>query len=89
MLKFLPTPVNTKLELGSKAKIYCRAEGDIEPQVTWTRTDGQMSSHVRDIEGILNFDGVQSGDIGNYTCVAESSQGKISATISVDVVGRW
>ncbi|XP_064621209.1 inactive tyrosine-protein kinase 7-like isoform X2 [Lineus longissimus] len=89
-LKFLPKPVNTKLELGSPAKIHCKAEADgkKQPAVKWYRhgTAG-LPPHVEDQNGTLIFKSVEATDEGEYTCTAQSeTQGTINATITVEVV---
>ena len=89
-LKFRPRPVNTKLELGSESRIHCKAEGDTPPAVKWL-VKGRVTfpDHIRDINGVLIFDGVLHSDVGPYTCVAGSTtQGYINVTIQVDVVGE-
>ena len=45
--------------------------------------------HVRDDEGTLLFKGVTHTDKGFYTCVASNSQGRINATIYIDVVSEY
>ena len=39
-------------------------------------------------DGMLYFRKVEKTDAGNYTCVAESDQGSINATINVVVYGE-
>jgi hypothetical protein len=34
-LKFSPRPVNKKLELGSSARVYCKAQGALPPVIKW------------------------------------------------------
>lgn len=90
-LKFIPAPVNRKLELGSNAKIYCKAGGATPPVVKWTKIDARSSEwppHIRDDNGTLHFNRVLNTDTGKYMCVATSSQGIINATIDVDVIGK-
>ncbi|PRD36426.1 UNVERIFIED_CONTAM: Ptk7 [Trichonephila clavipes] len=89
-LKFIPSPVNRKLELGSNAKIYCKAGGSTPPVVKWSRIDIRSTEwppHIRDDNGTLHFNRVLSTDSGKYMCVATNSQGIINATIDVDVIG--
>ncbi|GIY43566.1 inactive tyrosine-protein kinase 7 [Caerostris darwini] len=88
-LKFIPAPVNRKLELGSNAKIYCKAGGSTPPVVKWSRIDIRSTEwppHIRDDNGTLHFNRVLSTDTGKYMCVATNSQGIINATIDVDVI---
>lgn len=90
-LKFIPAPVNRKLELGSNAKIYCKAGGSTPPVVKWMKMDARSPEwppHIRDDNGTLHFNRVLSTDTGKYMCVATSSQGIINATIDVDVIGK-
>ncbi|GAB6021777.1 hypothetical protein CHUAL_004354 [Chamberlinius hualienensis] len=88
-LKFVPVPVNRKLELSSKSKIYCKARGSVKPVVRWVK-EGlpllEWPSHIKDENGTLYFDSVKSEDAGKYTCVATSSQGIINSTIQVDII---
>lgn len=95
-LKFVPTPINKNLELGSNSKIYCKARGSTPPIVKWIlyKTSkaerplppSDWPSHIRDENGTLHFGGVLIEDAGKYVCVATSSQGIINATIRVDVI---
>lgn len=88
-LKFVPVPLNRKLELGLKSKIYCIARGAVKPVVRWVKEGHplfQWAPHIHDENGILYFDTVVADDIGKYTCIATSPQGIINATIQVDVI---
>ncbi|XP_063220526.1 inactive tyrosine-protein kinase 7-like [Bacillus rossius redtenbacheri] len=95
-LKFSPRPVNKKLELGSIAKVYCKAQGSTTPVIKWVKwvkvPEGEeqrmleLPKHVQDINGTLHFNKVRAEDKGTYTCVATSSQGFINATIDIDVI---
>ncbi|XP_035227306.1 tyrosine-protein kinase-like otk [Stegodyphus dumicola] len=88
-LKFIPAPVNRKLELSSNAKIYCKAGGSSPPVVKWTKLDARSPEwppHIKDDNGTLHFNRVLNTDSGKYMCVATNSQGVINATIDVDVV---
>lgn len=88
-LKFRPTPVNSKLELGIEQRIYCKADGKDEPTVHWLKADAaDFPSHVEDQSGILLFKTVEYTDAGKYTCIATSKQGSINATIQLDVVSE-
>ncbi|KAJ9574837.1 hypothetical protein L9F63_007997 [Diploptera punctata] len=90
-LKFSPRPVNKKLELGSSAKIYCKAQGDLPPIIKWFKEgqQGTIPDNVKDINGTLHFTNVTASDKGRYVCVATNSQGIINATIEIDVIGMF
>ncbi|KAK2575159.1 hypothetical protein KPH14_002563 [Odynerus spinipes] len=87
-LKFLPPPVNKRLELGSTAKVSCKAQGATNPSVRWIKEgdDEEFPKHVQDINGTLHFNGVLEEDKGRYTCIASNMQGSINHTITIDVV---
>ncbi|XP_046400427.1 inactive tyrosine-protein kinase 7-like [Ischnura elegans] len=88
-LKFLPRPVNKRLELDSVGKLYCKVQGAKPLRVRWMKAGAPMMdfpSHVRDNDGTLVLDKVQRSDAGQYTCVATNAQGIINATIEVEVI---
>ncbi|XP_071450356.1 inactive tyrosine-protein kinase 7 [Hetaerina americana] len=88
-LKFLPRPVNKRLELGSLGKLYCKAQGATPPGVRWMKAGApllEFPAHVHDNNGILILNGVQRSDAGQYTCIATNEQGIINATIEVEVI---
>ncbi|KAG7201881.1 hypothetical protein KM043_004596 [Ampulex compressa] len=87
-LKFSPPPVNKRLELGSTAKVSCKAQGATNPRVRWYKEDApeDFPKHIQDVNGTLHFNGVLEEDKGRYTCVATNAQGAINHTISIDVV---
>ena len=43
---------------------------------------------VEDERGVLVFGEVRPSQEGEYTCTAASEQGRIMATIRIDVIGR-
>ncbi|XP_021932261.1 inactive tyrosine-protein kinase 7-like isoform X2 [Zootermopsis nevadensis] len=91
-LKFSPRPVNKKLELGSSARVYCKAQGALPPVIKWFKEGQQgeqkfeIPDNVKDINGTLHFSNVTAEDKGRYMCVATNSQGIINATIDIDVI---
>lgn len=88
-LKFSPPPVSKKLELGSSAKIHCKAQGTPPPIVHWQKEAlNELPSHITDMNGTLHFNSVVADDKGKYVCSASNSQGVINITITVDVVGK-
>ncbi|XP_049818560.1 tyrosine-protein kinase-like otk isoform X2 [Aethina tumida] len=88
-LRFSPPPVNKKMELGSVAKIHCKAQGTPPPNIHWEKEgvrSENLSSHITDMNGTLHFNGVQAEDKGRYSCIASNSQGTIQANITIEVV---
>ncbi|XP_022240564.1 inactive tyrosine-protein kinase 7-like [Limulus polyphemus] len=88
-LKFAPPPVSKNLELGSNAKIYCKARGAVPPTVRWTKEGNEYFKwppHIKDENGTLYFTSVRQSDAGNYTCFATSTQAFINTTIHVEVI---
>ncbi|KAF5297401.1 hypothetical protein FQR65_LT01332 [Abscondita terminalis] len=87
-LKFAPPPVNKKLELGSTAKIHCKAQGTPSPVIRWEKVGSEdgFASHITDTNGTLHFTGVLNEDKGKYTCIASNIQGTINVTLNIDVV---
>ncbi|XP_031627847.1 tyrosine-protein kinase-like otk [Contarinia nasturtii] len=86
-LKFTPPPTSKGLEIGSVAKIHCKAQGTPTPQIQWTKdSTNNLPDSVEDINGTLIFKNVSESNRGNYTCRAASNQGEISATVIVTPV---
>lgn len=90
-LRFVPPPVNKKLELDSVGRIHCKAQGTPPPIIRWEK-DGVSSEnfpgHISDVNGTLHFNRVTANDKGKYNCIASNSQGTINASITIDVVGK-
>lgn len=87
-LKFTPTPTSKKLELGLAGKVHCKAQGTPWPEIKWFRgVDGELDAELmEDFNGTLHFKNVTKATAGNYTCVAENPEGKLTATINIQVV---
>lgn len=87
-LKFTPTPTSKKLELSAPGKVHCKAQGTPWPEIKWYRdVDGELDAEsMEDFNGTLHFRNVTKASAGNYTCVAENLEGKLTATINIQVV---
>uniref|UniRef100_A0A182WF85 Tyrosine-protein kinase-like otk n=1 Tax=Anopheles minimus TaxID=112268 RepID=A0A182WF85_9DIPT len=90
-LRFTPKPPTSKnLELGSIAKIHCKAQGTPTPTVHWTVVTEAgptgLPDSIEDVNGTLVFRNVSAEHRGSYACVASNSQGEIRASVSVNVV---
>uniref|UniRef100_A0A1A7YDD8 Vascular cell adhesion molecule 1 n=2 Tax=Iconisemion striatum TaxID=60296 RepID=A0A1A7YDD8_9TELE len=71
---------------GSPLTLSCSAEGNPEPNITWTfRTpDGQPQQ--RHHGGLLVFGAVSVSDHGWYQCEARNTEGNLSASVNVTVL---
>lgn len=79
------------MELGSVAKVHCKAQGTPPPIVHWEKEGSGfegLPNHITDMNGTLHFNGVLAEDKGRYFCTASNSQGVINITITVEVVGK-
>uniref|UniRef100_A0A182MY15 Tyrosine-protein kinase-like otk n=1 Tax=Anopheles dirus TaxID=7168 RepID=A0A182MY15_9DIPT len=90
-LRFTPKPPTSKnLELGSIAKIHCKAQGTPAPTVHWTVVTESgpsgLPDTIEDVNGTLVFRNVSAEHRGTYACVASNSQGEIRASVTVNVV---
>lgn len=60
------------------------------PQVSWLRKDGELSESrtTKDMfDRRLYFSNISESDAGEYQCIAENSQGKVTHTYTVTVEG--
>lgn len=60
------------------------------PKVSWLRKDGELSESrtTKDMfDRRLRFSNISEADGGEYQCIAENSQGKVTHTYTVTVEG--
>ncbi|KAM9858177.1 hemicentin-1 [Aulostomus maculatus] len=75
--------------VGDDATLECRATGVPSPLVHWFKGELEVGSAPfveQDVHrGTLHIRGVQDVDAGQYSCVASSSAGSSSGTVSLEV----
>ncbi|KAF3821003.1 hypothetical protein GH733_011156 [Mirounga leonina] len=79
-------PAELLLTPGSPLELHCDARGTPPPNVTWHK-DGQALSRPEDSSRALQMEGVQVGDAGLYTCLAQSPAGEVEKSFRVRVQG--
>nr|CAB3220004.1 ADAMTS-like protein 1 [Phallusia mammillata] len=69
--------------------IFCEAEGDPFPVITWYREDVRLPEHLKRqyilADGSLRIYNPEVGDSGSYTCVASNPYGNDTALTSLTV----
>ncbi|XP_044938536.1 hemicentin-2 isoform X2 [Mustela putorius furo] len=79
-------PAELSLTPGSPLELRCDARGTPLPNITWHK-DGQALSRPEDSNRELRVEGVQVGDAGLYTCLAQSPAGEVEKSFRVRVQG--
>jgi hypothetical protein len=77
------TDIADQYTYGDEVTIVCKAEGNPEPQFSWTKDDQSLaggSSHT--------FNGIQYSDAGSYTCTAKNAAKELTATDDITVDGE-
>nr|XP_022341960.1 basement membrane-specific heparan sulfate proteoglycan core protein-like isoform X4 [Crassostrea virginica] len=76
--------------VGGSAMFACRASGEPQPTVTWTRAGGEsFVSETTEVKqgGVLMFTRVTGEEQGSYTCTASNSVGTVSASATLLIAG--
>ncbi|XP_045626988.1 hemicentin-2 [Ursus americanus] len=79
-------PAELLLTAGSPMELHCDARGTPPPNITWHK-DGLALSRPEDSNRVLRMEGVQVGDAGLYTCLAQSPAGEVEKSFRVRVQG--
>jgi hypothetical protein len=77
------TDIAEQYTYGEEVTIICKAEGNPEPQFSWTKDDQSLaggSSHT--------FSGIQYSDAGSYTCTASNAAKELTSTDDITVDGE-
>uniref|UniRef100_A0A4X1TD56 Hemicentin-2 n=1 Tax=Sus scrofa TaxID=9823 RepID=A0A4X1TD56_PIG len=80
-------PAELSLIPGAPLELLCDARGTPTPNITWHK-NGQALSRPADSSGagrVLRVEGVQVGDAGLYTCLAQNPAGEIEKSFQVRV----
>ena len=66
------------LVTGSPARIFCQAEGEPEPTITWRRSEGatinlqHRAGHSKSLGSVLQLGKLTPRDSGDYFCIAKN-----------------
>ncbi|XP_060914546.1 neural cell adhesion molecule L1.2 isoform X2 [Labrus mixtus] len=79
---------------GQTVELECIVQGLPTPKVSWLRKDGELSESrtVKDMhDRRLRFSNISESDGGEYQCIAENSQGKVTHTyvVTVEAAPYW
>lgn len=77
---------------GNMLRLKCPAEGNPEPNITWTKdgaTPSRMLGSVRNGRWSLILEDLVVSDSGNYSCIVCNLCGCINFTFKVDIVERF
>ncbi|ELV11784.1 Hemicentin-2 [Tupaia chinensis] len=80
-------PTELPLTAGAPMELLCNARGTPQPSVTWYKDGQALSSPDGSGRGgqALRVEGVQVGDAGLYTCLAENPAGEAEKSFRVRV----
>merc|ERR1711868_306979 len=77
------TDIADQYTYGEEVTIICKAEGNPEPQFSWTKDDQSLaggSSHT--------FSRIQYSDAGSYTCTAKNAAKELTSSDDITVDGE-
>ena len=67
-------PAKVVARIGGTLTLNCSANGDPQPVISWKRVGGQLPvGRSQQNNGALRIRDLQTGDAGNYICVATSA----------------
>lgn len=79
---------DVRVRQGQRLTIACTAEGQPDPDITWS-VDGQSivtsGRYIAESDGSLVITSVRAQDEGSYTCTATNSNGEDAVAIDVVV----
>ncbi|XP_029346415.1 leucine-rich repeats and immunoglobulin-like domains protein 1 isoform X10 [Acyrthosiphon pisum] len=85
-------PENKAVSVGEQLQLSCKAVGDPEPFITWTKDDIdlELGQRVQVFQNnTLIISKVERMDGGKYKCVASNSLGQNSFEAMINVIGRF
>ena len=90
--KDAPTITNTAgpsitVKQNHSLKLYCHADGNPQPVITWTLLDNNQAMDGEDER--LKINSIQNSDSGVYLCTASNFLGNDSKNIVVDVLCKY
>ncbi|XP_058872731.1 peroxidasin homolog isoform X1 [Acipenser ruthenus] len=85
---FVIQPQNTEVRVGASITLECSATGHPQPQITWTRGNGNLrniSRHTITSSGGLFIQNVSLEDHGQFICLASNNQDSIQSSAQIIV----
>ncbi|MGH0114557.1 UNVERIFIED_CONTAM: hypothetical protein FKN15_020468 [Acipenser sinensis] len=85
---FVIQPQNTEVRVGASITLECSATGHPQPQITWTRGNGNLrniSRHIITSSGGLFIQNVSLEDHGQFICHASNNQDSIQSSAQIIV----
>lgn len=77
---------------GSTVKLKCISDGNPYPNITWQKNGASIERQlgvVKKNKWTITLDNAVTSDGGNYTCIVCNSEGCISYTYKVAVIGMY
>ncbi|XP_025103213.1 hemicentin-1-like isoform X1 [Pomacea canaliculata] len=78
-------PKNQTVTAGENINFTCEAQGNPTPHVVWLKNGVRIKTELTAL-GVLMLEKVTLSDAGVYTCLAESPEGQISSSVSLNVL---
>ena len=89
----LQSPVETTVNQSQTAILKCSADGNPDPQITWSKMNSRLpvGRHMVESSGALILKDVRRGDEGVYSCEARNLLGSVnaSAKFTVQCKSTW
>lgn len=87
-LQFIALPLKTTVNLSDHISFDCMATGEPKPHISWWFNKERLLLNERISiikNGTLVINNIQLDDIGEYTCLAENINGKISTSAGLEI----
>ncbi|XP_069775261.1 basement membrane-specific heparan sulfate proteoglycan core protein isoform X3 [Narcine bancroftii] len=86
MVRIHPSPAT--VTEGAMLELYCQATGDPQPDITWRKSHGYLTTNHQVQGPVLRIRQASQADAGDYICHAENNLGMqdVAVTVSVTTV---
>ncbi|XP_015241296.1 PREDICTED: basement membrane-specific heparan sulfate proteoglycan core protein isoform X8 [Cyprinodon variegatus] len=81
-------PETKEVTVGSDAVMPCLASGYPVPDITWTKSEGELPPKCFQEANVLTVPKVTHEDSGTYVCTASNEHGKVAAFTKLEVHER-
>ncbi|XP_072887750.1 basement membrane-specific heparan sulfate proteoglycan core protein isoform X3 [Hemitrygon akajei] len=83
LVRIHPSPAT--VAEGEKLELLCQVTGDPQPEITWRRSHGYLTTNHQVHGPLLRIRQASQADAGDYICHAENSLGMQDVAVSVSV----